>query len=68
MVFCLTQKERALLECARMILQDQCPPQNRFYLCMVPEDDTPDCALCWSRYMEGIAGGAIELPKKGAVV
>lgn len=44
------------------------PPDRRYYSCMVSEDDTPDCTLCWSNYMEGIAGDIIELPKKGAAV
>ena len=68
MVFCLTKKECDLLDCARMILRDECPPDRRHYSCMASEDDTPDCTLCWSNYMDGIAGDIIELPKKGAAV
>ncbi|MCI9655824.1 MAG: hypothetical protein HFF45_07380 [Lawsonibacter sp.] len=51
-----------------MILRDECPPGRRYYSCMVSEDDTPDCTMCWSNYMEGIAGDIVELPKKGAAV
>ena len=68
MIFRLTKKECGLWDCARMILRDECPPDRRHYLCTVSEDDTPDCTLCWSNYMEGIAGDIIELPKKGAAV
>ena len=68
MVLRLTKKECDLLDCARMILQDQCPPDSRHYLCLVSEDCTPDCTLCWINYMEGIAGDIIELPKRGAAV
>lgn len=64
MVCQVTKKESALWVCARMILLDQCPPDNKHYLCMASEDDTPDCTQCWSNYMEGIAGGVIELPKR----
>lgn len=63
MVFRVAEKESALWKCARMILADQCPPDNKHYLCMKQEDDTPDCTLCWCNYLEGIAAGAIELPK-----
>lgn len=64
MVLRLTKKEFDLLKCARMILQDQCPPQRQHYLCMMGEDDSDlDCTLCWSNYLEGVAGDVIELPK-----
>ncbi len=64
MVFRLTEKESALWDCARMILQDQCPPDRKHYLCMKSEDDTGDCTLCWDNYLWGIAGDTVELPKK----
>jgi len=63
-VFRLTEKESALWDCARMILQDQCPPDRKHYLCMKSEDDTGDCTLCWDNYLWGIAGDTVELPKK----
>ena len=55
MICQVTKKEGALLDCARMILFDQCPPDNKHYLCMEGEDDAPDCALCWDRYLHGVA-------------
>jgi hypothetical protein len=61
----LTEKEYALRECAHMILHDQCPPKRKHYLCMGEEDDTTfDCSSCWYNYLQGIAAGTIELPKK----
>lgn len=60
----MTKKECNLHECARMILFDQCPPDNKYYLCMATEDDTSlDCTQCWSNYLWGVAAGTIELPK-----
>lgn len=64
MICQVTKKEGALLDCARMILFDQCPPDNKHYLCMEGEDDAPDCALCWDRYLRGVASGMIEMPKR----
>ena len=68
MVFRLTKKECDLLDCAHMILQDQCPPDRRYYSCMVSEDCTGDCIMCWYYYLRDVAGDIIELPKKGAAV
>lgn len=64
MICRVTKKEVALLDCARMILFDQCPPDNKHYLCMKQEDDTPDCTLCWDNYLWGVIAGKIELPKE----
>lgn len=65
---CVTKKEWDIWQCALMILRDQCPPDRKHYLCMVSEDDTGDCGLCWDSYLRGVAAGAIKLPKKGAAV
>ncbi len=59
-VMALTQKESAFLQCAYMILADQCPPERKHYLCMKQEDDTGDCAQCWSNYLYGLGTGNIE--------
>ncbi len=64
----LTKKELSFLECARMILADQCPPDRRHYLCMKSEDCTGDCSLCWNNYLWAIGSGDAELPRKGAAV
>lgn len=64
-VMMLTQKEHAFMECARMILFDQCPPERKHYLCMVSEDCTADCTQCWSNYLWKVGMGTIELPKSG---
>ena len=67
----MTKKECDLHSCARMILLDQCPPDNKHYLCMVSEDDTAlDCTQCWDNYLWDVAEGTIELPsrRKGVTV
>lgn len=59
----MTLKEDAFRECALMILNDQCPPDRKHYLCMESEDDAGgQCAQCWNNYLWGIMRGAIELP------
>jgi len=59
----LTEKESAFLQCAHMILADQCPPDRKHYLCMKQEDDTGDCAQCWSNFLWGIGSDEIKLRK-----
>lgn len=63
----LTHKEHEFLQCAHMILADQCPPDRKHYLCMKQEDDTGDCTQCWSNYLWGIGTGAIEPCKKEGI-
>lgn len=64
MVACMTEKENTLRKCAFMILQDQCPPDRKHYLCMKQEDDNVfDCVHCWDNYLWGIVDGSIEFPK-----
>lgn len=60
----MTQKEYAFLECARMILFDQCPPERKHYLCMVSEDCTANCTQCWSDYLWKVGMGTIEPPRR----
>lgn len=55
----LNQKECALLQCARMILADQCPPDRKHYLCLVQEDDTGDCTQCWNNFLWGLSVGNV---------
>lgn len=67
-VIALTKKENAFRECAQMILADQCPPDRNHYLCMVSEDCTGSCTLCWINYLWAIGAGTAELPRKRAAV
>ena len=61
----MTITELAFSECAFMILHDQCPPDNKHYLCMKEEDGClVDCTQCWSNYLWGLAMGTIQLPRK----
>ena len=36
---------------ARMILHNQCPPDNKMYLCNMGEEDDCDCTECWDKYL-----------------
>lgn len=66
MVARVTVTEGALLNCALMILNDQCPPDTQHYYCMKQEDDgVGDCVQCWQEYVWGIAAKTIKLPWKG---
>lgn len=48
---------RDLLTCAHMILNDQCPPDRRAYLCMHGEEPEDGCLSCWSNYLHYVAAG-----------
>lgn len=68
----MTLMEYAFFHCAHMILQDQCPPDSRHYLCMKEEDDSiRDCSQCWNNYLWGLSMGTIapydKRSKKGAI-
>ena len=58
-IMSFTVKEAMLYKCAEMILFDECPPERKYYLCMVSEDCTGDCTLCWCNYLMGIGAGTI---------
>ena len=62
----MTILESALSHCAFMILHDQCPPDNKHYLCKKMEDDSIGdcCAQRWNNYLFGLTMGTIELPRK----
>lgn len=40
-----------MFQLARMILHDQCPPDNRMYLCKMGEYPECDCTRCWDNYL-----------------
>ena len=46
-----------LLGCARLILEDACPPERHMQQCCIAEDHDGDCASCWTRYLEYVASG-----------
>lgn len=56
----MTEKEAAFLRCARMILNDGCPPERDHYMCMKCDDDVGDCTQCWDNYLLGLSIGIIE--------
>lgn len=40
-----------MFQLAQMILRDQCPPDNRMYLCSMGEEAECDCTECWDKYL-----------------
>lgn len=53
---------RELLWLALLILNDACPPDNRYYLCRQGEDPTAACIECWQRYLLAAVNGELEPP------
>ena len=41
----------SMFQLARMILRDQCPPDNKMYLCSMGEEAECDCTQCWETYL-----------------
>ena len=50
-------EKHSMFQLALMILYDQCPPDNRMYLCGMGEDDSCDCTMCWDKYLWWAAQG-----------
>ena len=44
-------ERESMFQLARMILRDQCPPDNRMYLCKMGESEECDCTACWDTYL-----------------
>ena len=40
-----------VFQLARMILHDQCPPDNKMYYCNMGEEPECDCIICWDKYL-----------------
>ena len=57
----MTRKERLLFEAAKLILRDECPPDNKHYLCKKYIDDTeePRCEECLMTYLYEIINGNV---------
>ena len=51
------QNNKTILQLALMILNNQCPPDNRAYLCKQGEECEEDCPACWSNYLFYAANG-----------
>lgn len=62
----MNEREAVFLQCAHMILNDQCPPERGHYLCMNCDDDVGDCTQCWFNYLWGLSVGTID-PHKARV-
>lgn len=47
----MTKPKENMFQLARMILHDQCPPDNTMYLCKMSDHDDCECTLCWDNYL-----------------
>lgn len=57
----MTEKERALFDCAMLILTDKCPREPDRYLCKESEDfDETACQRCWEDYLFKVVNGKKE--------
>lgn len=43
--------KESMFQLARMILRDECPPDNRMYLCKMGDCEECDCIECWDKYL-----------------
>lgn len=50
-------ERESIFQLALMINQDQCPPDNRMYLCNMGEDPECDCIRCWENYLYWAVNG-----------
>lgn len=41
----------SMFQLALKILHDECPPDNRMYLCTMGEEPECDCETCWENYL-----------------
>lgn len=46
-----------MLQCALLILEDECPPDPRMYYCRHGEDPEIACVECWRHYLNYLEGG-----------
>lgn len=50
-------KHPDVFSCALMILNDECPPDRRAYLCDHGEEPEDGCLRCWHNYLFFVANG-----------
>ena len=46
-----------MLHLALMVVHDECPPDNRMYLCRMGEEPESRCEECWSNYLLWASNG-----------
>ena len=47
----IRNEEQIAWRCAFLILNDECPPDNKFYFCTMGEEPECDCRFCWDNYI-----------------
>lgn len=51
-----------LLICGQKCARNECPPDQRAYLCMNGIEDEENCIKCWENYLEYVANGRTDHP------
>ena len=52
----------SLLHAAKNLARNECPGDNRAYLCKHGEECEEECTRCWENYLEYIANGRTDHP------
>lgn len=57
----MTTKEILLYQAAKSILSEECPNDNKYYLCKTCPDETEEikCRECWDKYLLDILNDKI---------
>lgn len=62
-----TKRLNELYSCAHKILNNECPPDNRAYLCWHGEEFEQDCIRCWENYLTYVYEGRDDHPYQSEV-
>lgn len=61
-----------IFQLALMINRDQCPPDNKMYLCNMGEEGDCNCTECWDKYLfwavNGYRGDPYEIDRKKEII
>lgn len=52
----------SLLHAAKNLARNECPSDNRSYVCKHGEECEKDCIRCWDNWLEYIANGRTDHP------
>ena len=55
----MSAKEQKLFDGCKILLDDGCPPDQKYYRCRNCPDDTEElqCKQCWSEYLFKVVNG-----------
>ena len=52
----------SLLRAAKSLARNECPSDNRAYLCKHGEECEHDCVRCWENWLDYVANGRTDHP------